>query len=274
MTRTSTPCWRRWASETSTDGSSEKALRARREAGGGAFAPYVTGGFPGVDAALLRGLQDAGADTIEVGLPFSDPVMDGGVIQEASRRFARGRYQTPSDVLALIEDASLTIPITVMTYVNPVLRIGADAFFDRARDAGVDGIIVPDVPVDEIDELRASADARDIDTVLLAAPGTAPERLSRIASTARGFVYCVATYGVTGARDSLSSTAEELVAALRPMTDLPLLIGVGIATPEHAAQAVRFADGVIVGSALVRTFREDGPEAMLKLAEAFRAAIA
>ena len=253
-------------------GALEKALRARRDTGGGAFAPYVTGGFPGVDAALLRGLQDAGADTIEVGLPFSDPVMDGGVIQEASRRSLEAGT-TPSDVLALVEDASLTIPITVMTYVNPVLRFGANAFFDRARDAGVDGIIVPDVPVDEIDELREAAEARDIDTVLLAAPGTAPERLSRIASTARGFVYCVATYGVTGARDSLSSTAEELVAALRPMTDLPLLVGVGIATPEHAAQAVRFADGVAVGSALMARLLEGDRDGTLALAADFRRAL-
>ena len=160
-----------------------------------------------------------------------------------------------------------------MTYVNPVLRIGADTFFDRARAAGVDGIIVPDVPVDEIDELRASAGARDIDTVLLAAPGIAPERLSRIASTASGFVYCVATYGVTGARDSLSSTAEELVTALRPMTDLPLLVGVGIATPEHAEQAMRFADGVIVGSALMARLLEADPDGTLALAADFRRAL-
>jgi tryptophan synthase alpha chain len=253
-------------------GALEKALRARRESGGGAFVPYVTGGFPGVDAALLRGLQDAGADALEVGLPFSDPVMDGGVIQEASRR-ALEAGTTPADVLKLVEDAALTIPVAVMTYVNPVLRIGADTFFDRARAAGVDGVIVPDVPVDEIDELRASAAARDIDTVLLAAPGTAPKRLSRIASTARGFVYCVATYGVTGARDSLSSTAEELVAALRPMTDLPLLVGVGIATPEHAAQAMRFADGVIVGSAMMAGLLEDDRDGTLALAADFRRAL-
>ena len=115
--------------------------------------------------------------------------------------------------------------------------------------------------------------ARDIDTVLLAAPGTDPERLSRIASTARGFVYCVATYGVTGARDSLSSTAEELVAALRPMTDLPLLVGVGIATPEHAAQAVRFADGVAVGSALMARLLEGDRDGTLALAADFRRAL-
>jgi len=180
---------------------------------------------------------------------------------------------TPADVLALIEDASLTIPITVMTYVNPVLRIGADAFFDRARSAGVDGIIVPDVPVDEIDELRASADARDIDTVLLAAPGTTPARLAQIASTARGFVYCVATYGVTGARDALESTAEQVVAGLRPLTDHPLLVGVGIGTPEQAAEACTFADGVIVGSALVAPLLEGRPEETIALASRFRAMI-
>jgi tryptophan synthase alpha chain len=153
------------------------------------------------------------------------------------------------------------------------LRIGVDTFFDRLQDAGVDGIIVPDVPVDEIDDLRASSEMRDIDTVLLAAPGTVPARLLQIAEQARGFVYCVATYGVTGARDSLSSTAEELVAALRPLTDLPLLVGVGIATPEHAAQAAGFADGVIVGSALMARMLEGDRDGALALAADFRRAL-
>ena len=139
-----------------------------------------------------------------------------------------------------------------MTYVNPVFRRGLESFLDDARGAGVAGVIVPDVPVDEAADLESAAAARGIDAVLLAAPGTTPRAPGRHRRTgARGFVYCVATYGVTGARETLRSTGASLVAALRPLTDLPLLLGVGIGTPEQAAEACASADGVIVGSALM-----------------------
>jgi tryptophan synthase alpha chain len=253
-------------------GELERALRERRDTGGRSFAPYVTGGFPGVDAGLLRALQDAGADTVEVGIPFSDPVMDGGVIQEASRLSLEAGTR-PRDVLATIREAGLSIPVTVMTYVNPVFRRGLEAFLDDAHEAGVAGIIVPDVPVDEADELVSASAARGIDAVLLAAPGTAPERLVAIAAAAKGFVYCVATYGVTGARDTLGTTGAELVASLRPLTDLPLLLGVGIGTPEQAAEGCTVADGVAVGSALMARMVEGDREGAIALASAFRAAI-
>ncbi len=254
-------------------GGLEAVLRARRSGGGRSFVPYVTGGFPGVDADLLRELEASGADAVEVGIPFSDPVMDGGVIQEASRR-ALEEGTHPSDVIATIAEASLSIPVAVMTYVNPVLRRGIDRFLDEARAAGVDGIIVPDVPVDEAAELGVAASARGVDAVLLAAPGAAPDRLAAIAASARGFVYCVGTYGVTGARDTLSVSAREVVAALRPLTDLPLLVGVGIATPELAAEACGFADGAIVGSALMECLVDGDRQAFGALAGAFRRAVA
>jgi tryptophan synthase alpha chain len=250
----------------------EKALRARLDAGGRAFVPYVTGGFPGVDEDLLHGLQDAGADAIEVGIPFSDPVMDGGVIQEASR-VALEAGTHPRDVLAMIGRAGLEVPVAVMTYVNPVYRIGFTAFLDEAQASGVAGAIVPDLPVDEAQEWIAACDARGVAAVQLAAPGTSPERLKMIGEAARGFVYCVATYGVTGARSALSSTAHELVAALRPLTDRPLLIGVGIGTSEQAAAAARFADGVIVGSAIMAHLVEGDREGALTLAAEFRTAL-
>ena len=253
-------------------GELEVALRARRDAGGRAFVPYVTGGLPGVDAGLLRAIEDAGADAIEVGIPFSDPVMDGGVIQEASR-LALEAGAHPPDILATIHDASLSIPVAVMTYVNPVYRRGIDRFLDEAVAAGVAGIIVPDVPVDEAGPLDDAAATRGIDAVLLAAPGTAPARLAAIAERAHGFVYCVATYGVTGARESLATTARDLVSALRPLTDLPLLVGVGIGTPAQAADACAFADGVIVGSALMARLVEGDRDGALALAAAFRGAI-
>ena len=253
-------------------GALEDALRTRRDGGGRAFVPYVTGGFPGVDAELLRALETAGADAVEVGIPFSDPVMDGGVIQEASRR-ALETGTHPADVIATIGEAALSVPVAVMTYVNPVLRRGFERFFDEARAAGVAGIIVPDVPVDEAADLDAAAAARGIDAVLLAAPGTDPQRLAAIAASARGFVYCVGTYGVTGARASLSSSGREVVEALRPLTDLPLLVGVGIATPELATQACAFADGVIVGSALMERLVAGDRAGFVTLTGAFRRGI-
>jgi tryptophan synthase alpha chain len=253
-------------------GELEVALRARRDAGGRAFVPFVTGGLPGVDAGLLRAIEDAGADAIEVGIPFSDPVMDGGVIQEASR-LALEAGAHPPDILATIHDASLSIPVAVMTYVNPVYRRGIDRFLDEALAAGVAGIIVPDVPVDEAGPLDDAAATRGVDAVLLAAPGTAPARLAAIAERAHGFIYCVATYGVTGARESLATTARDLVSALRPLTDLPLLVGVGIGTPAQAADACAFADGVIVGSALMARLVEGDRDGALALAAAFRGAI-
>lgn len=250
----------------------ETTLRRVRESGRKAFVPYVTGGYPGVDAALLRGLEEAGADAIEVGIPHSDPIMDGGVIQGASAR-ALEAGATPAGVLATIAGAGLRIPVAVMTYANPVERRGEDAFLDDLVSAGVTGAIVPDLPVDECEGFAAAAAARGVDVVLLAAPGAASERLARIATAARGFVYCVATYGVTGARDALAGTAAEVVRALRPLTDLPLLVGVGIGTPSQAAAACVFADGVIVGSALMARLVEAGPAGLLAAAADFREAV-
>ena len=254
-------------------GALEQGLRAVRERGSKAFVPYVTGGFPGVDAALLRELAASGADAVEVGIPYSDPIMDGGVIQQASAA-ALGAGATPASVLATIAESDLAVPIAVMTYANPVLRRGEEAFLDDLISAGVSGAIVPDLPVDEADGWCAAAHARGIDAVLLAAPGAGPERLARIGAASRGFVYCVATYGVTGARAGLAGTAREVVEALRPSTDLPLLVGVGIGTPEAAREACSFADGVVVGSALMHALQAEGPAGLLGLAESFRRAIA
>jgi tryptophan synthase alpha chain len=250
----------------------EAALRATRDGGGRAFVPYVTGGLPGVDADLLRGLEEIGADAVEVGIPFSDPVMDGGVIQEASRLALEGGTR-PADVLATVKEAGLSVPVAVMTYINPILRHGPADFLEVAVQAGVSGVIVPDLPVDEAEEWMASCAKASVAPVFLAAPGSSRERLALIASAARGFVYCVATYGVTGERERLGGTAEEVVGALRPLTDLPLLVGVGIGTPGQAAEACAFADGVIVGSALVRRLVEGDPEGALGMAREFRAAI-
>jgi len=165
------------------------------------------------------------------------------------------------------------VPVAAMTYVNPIVSAGEEVFLDRAVAAGVAGLIVPDLPVDEaagwIDRCRS----RGVETVFLAAPDAARERLEATAGASDGFVYCVATYGVTGARDRLAASAGELVAALRPLTDAPLLVGVGIGTPGQAAEAGGFADGAIVGSALMGRLAEGGPAGLLELARSFRAAI-
>jgi tryptophan synthase alpha chain len=250
----------------------ERSLRAVRDRGAKAFVPYVTGGFPGVDEGLLHALAGAGADAVEVGIPHSDPIMDGGVIQEASR-VALERGTHPADVLALVRGAALRIPVAVMTYVNPVHRRGYTAFCDDLVDAGVAAAIVPDLPVDEAGVFEGLASARDVDAVLLAAPGTTGARYAAIGAASHGFVYCVATYGVTGARDALGSSAGEVVAALRTVTDLPLLVGVGIGTPAQASAACAFADGVIVGSALMAALMQSGRDGLEELAAGFRSAI-
>jgi tryptophan synthase alpha chain len=249
----------------------EPVLRARLDAGGRVFVPYVTGGLPGVDADLLRGLEQAGADAIEVGIPFSDPVMDGGVIQEASRVALEGGA-TPSIVLGTVKDAGLRIPVVIMTYANPVWRHGHEAFLAGCVDAGVSAIVVPDLPVDESDAWIRACSSAWVAPVFLAAPGTSDDRLRVVGERSRGFVYCVATYGVTGERERLAETAAELVRRLRPLTALPLLVGVGIGDAEQAAMACAFADGVIVGSALVRPMLAGRPEETLALAASFRAA--
>jgi tryptophan synthase alpha chain len=254
-------------------GKLEECLRFRRDAGRKLLVPYVTGGLGSGWLDVVRAIADAGADAIEVGIPFSDPVMDGGVIQEASR-LALEAGATPGGVLGTIKEAGLGVPVAVMTYVNPVYRRGLDAFLEDAVAAGVSGAIVPDLPVDEAAEWLAAAERAGVDAVMLAAPGSSAARLRSIASASHGFVYCVAAYGVTGVRDELASTARDLVAGVRPLTDVPLLVGVGIGTPEQAEAACAFADGVIVGSALVRHLVEGDRESAVSAAKAFRAAIA
>ncbi|MEX2459417.1 MAG: tryptophan synthase subunit alpha [Actinomycetota bacterium] len=249
----------------------EARLRTRIDAGGSALVPYVTGGLPGVDAALLRELEEAGADAVEIGVPFSDPVMDGPVIQEASQR-ALADGATPESVLTMIEGAGIAAPV-VMTYYNPVLAIGEDAFVASAVRAGLAGVIVPDLPVDEGGAWRTRALAAGVAPVFLAAPGTDEARLKLVADASEGFVYCVSTYGVTGARGTLEGTARAVVEALRPMTGKPLLVGVGISTPDQAKRAAEFADGVVVGSAIVQHLLDDDRTAAVRLVEQLRSAL-
>jgi tryptophan synthase alpha chain len=176
-------------------------------------------------------------------------------------------------VLWTVKEAGLGVPVAVMTYANPVWHAGHASFLGACVDAGVSGVIVPDLPVDEAGEWVAACANASVSPVFLAAPDTPDARLRAIGDASGGFVYCVATYGVTGARDRLSETAPELVRRLRPATDLPLLVGVGITEPAQAAQACAFADGVVVGSALVQPLLEGTRSRALGLAEAFAATV-
>jgi tryptophan synthase alpha chain len=243
-------------STTVLPGPIETGLRAKRDAGRKLLVPYVTGGLGPDWVDVVRAVAAAGADVVEVGLPFSDPVMDGPTIQQASAR-ALGEGATPESVLAgLATLGDLGAPIVVMTYANVILRPGADRSARRLADAGVAGVILPDLPVDELDDWAPAAEAAGLETILLAAPTTPPDRLAVICGRSRGWVYGVSVLGVTGERSSLPSSAVEMGRRLKACTDKPVLLGVGVSTPEQAAEAAAAADGVIVGSALVRRLLE------------------
>ena len=250
----------------------ESVLRERLAQGGKLFVPYVTAGLYGVDTQLLRDLEAAGADAIEVGVPFSDPVIDGSVVQEASRRALEAGFR-PRDAFAMVREANLGIPVVLMGYYNPILAMGEQAWIDASTEAGVGGFIVPDLPVDEGVEWSARCVEAGLAPVFLAAPGTSTERLTLVAEHSRGWVYCVATYGVTGQTKELGGTSRGVVEALRPVTDLPLLVGVGVSTPGQASEQCVFADGVIVGSALVKPMLDGDFAGAVALAKEFRAAI-
>lgn len=251
----------------------EKELRARRERGRKLLIPYLMGGMTEDWGHSLAAVIAAGADAVEVGIPFSDPMIDGPVIQEAAlRSLARGT--TPELVLDGLARAEAPVPVVVMTYYNLVFRAGHKRMARSLAAAGVRGAIVPDLPVEELSPWAAEADAAGVDTVLLVAPSSPPERVERICARARGFVYAVARMGVTGERAALGSDAALVVDRVRQCTDMPVCVGIGISTPEQAAEACQMADGVVVGSALVRRLLEGGgPEAASSFVGSLREAI-
>jgi len=235
----------------------EKALRARRDEGRKLLVPYVTGGLGSSWLDVVRAVALAGADAIEVGIPFSDPVMDGRTIQEASQR-ALDIGATPAGIAADLAQLDVEVPLVVMTYYNPVQHMGHERFAAALAGSGVDAAIVPDLPMDELDGWGTAADAAGIETVLLAGPTTTDDRLARICDRTRGFVYGVALMGVTGEREQLADQAKVMGARCKAVTDKPVLLGLGISNPAQAAEAAAAADGVIVGSALVRRLLEGG----------------
>jgi tryptophan synthase alpha chain len=215
---------------------------------------YLPAGFPTVDAGIEAALAMArsGADIVEVGLPYSDPLMDGPVIQEAAHRALAGGVRV-ADVLRTVEAvAGAGVPALVMTYWNPVDRYGVRAFAADLAAVGGAGLITPDLAPEEAAPWLAAAAERDLDAVFLAAVSSTPERIARITAACRGFVYAASLMGVTGVRDAVSRDAEQLVGRIRQHTGLPVAVGLGVRDRAQAAQVARFADGVIVGSAFVR----------------------
>ena len=226
---------------------------AFRQAAHPLLIPYAVGGYPDRDscARILRTYAEAGAGILEIGVPFSDPLADGPVIQAASQVALRGGTR-PADVLDLAEEAAgMGVPVVLLCYLNIILAYGPERFFADCGRKGVAGVVVPDVPVEEAGGLRRTARENGVDVILLAAPTSTEARLARIAAAASGFIYCVSTTGVTGARAALRADLPDFVARIRRHTQLPLAVGFGVSTVEQAGAVARYADGVIIGSSLV-----------------------
>jgi len=248
----------------------EARLRARRDSGRKLLVPYVTGGLRADWTTVLAAMADAGADAIEVGIPFSDPVMDGPTIQEASA-LALSRGTTPDSIVAELSTVEVDVPLIAMTYYNLIFRAGHRRFAEGIVRGHMCAAVVPDLPLEESQEWEADAAAAGVETVLLAAPVTPDDRLTRIAARSHGFVYAVGLMGVTGARASLADSAGILAHRIKAVTDKPVLIGFGISTPEQARAACAEADGVVVASALMRRYLDGAsPEAIGEQVAALR----
>ena len=237
-------------------------FRRLQKTGEAALIPYITVGYPSLDLTkrLLPIIARQGADLIELGIPFSDPLADGATVQRASQA-ALDSGVTIVDCLSVAAEArrSNEVPLLFMSYYNLIHRYGLERFASDASTVGVDGLIIPDLPPEEAEGLKAACEAYGIDLIFLVAPTSTDERIQRVAEIASGFIYCVSLVGVTGARTELGNSAAELVERVRRFTDLPLIVGFGISTPEQVAQVAEVADGAVVGSALVNML-ESHPE--------------
>ena len=244
------------------------AFAKARAEGRAALVGYLPAGFPDVEGGIdaLRTMVEHGCDVIEIGLPYSDPVMDGPTIQAAAQQALEHGTRT-ADVLRTVEAVAATgVPTLVMTYWNPVERYGVERFAADLASAGGAGLITPDLVPDEAAEWIAAADAHELDKVFLVAPSSTDERLRSTTAACRGFVYATAVMGVTGARESTSELAGPLVERTRAFTDLPVGVGLGVSNGEQAAELARYADGVIVGSAFVRRLLDAGADSAAGLA--------
>jgi tryptophan synthase alpha chain len=227
---------------------------------GKAFIGFVTGGDPSIEKSKEFALEmiRAGADIVEIGIPFSDPIAEGPVIQDANIR-ALGNGATVEKMFGLVNDLrkETQVPLVFLTYLNPVFHYGYDAFFKKAGLCGLDGIIIPDLPFEEQPEAREAASKNGVDIISLIAP-TSEARIKEIAANASGYIYLVSSMGVTGVRSEITTDLDSIVKTIRSVTKVPVAIGFGIHTPDQAAKMARAADGVIVGSAIVKIIAEYG----------------
>ncbi len=239
-------------------------LRDERRTG---LVTYVTAGDPDLErsAGILCALDRGGADVLEVGVPFSDPMADGPVIQRATERALRSGT-TLRRVLDLVRQVRQDVraPMVLFTYANPVLRVGLREFAQHARAAGVNGVLVLDLPIEEAGELHDVLTENELDTIFLLSPTTTTDRIRRAATLGRGFLYAISRLGVTGARDSVAAGVPALMARIRAETTLPVAMGFGVSRPEHVAEIGRSADAAVVGSALVSVIAEEGRRATLE----------
>lgn len=227
-----------------------------------AFIPFVTAGDPSLDITreLLLAMQEAGADLIEIGIPFSDPVAEGPVIQEADDRALAGGVTTDK-IFDMVEGLAdeIKIPMVFMTYINPIYVYGVEKFARRSKECGVAGVIVPDVPFEEKKEIQEAFESYGLTVISMIAP-TSAERVRMIAREAEGFVYCVSSLGVTGIRTEISTGIADLISLVKEVKDIPCAIGFGISTPEQAKEMASISDGAIVGSAIVKIIAEHGTD--------------
>ncbi len=239
----------------------DAAFRDLRQEGRPGLVTYVTAGDPDLERSreILVRLARAGADILEVGVPFSDPLADGPVIQRATER-AIAAGATLVKVLGIISDVRslVNVPIVIFSYANPILRMGLDEFVSRAKQAGVDGVLTLDVPPEEAGQFREALSRARIDTIFLLSPTTSAARIRHAAALGTGFLYGISRLGVTGAREQLADSARELAARVREETAMPLALGFGLSRPEHVREVSAFADAAVVGSALVNVIAEHG----------------
>ncbi len=231
-----------------------------------ALMPYVTAGYPrlALTKSLVLELEEKGADMIELGVPFSDPIADGPTIQKASQ-VALENGTNLKKILAVVEDIrrDSSLPIALMSYYNPIYGYGLKELVQAAKSVGIDGFIIPDLSPEEAGEFKSYTDKADLDLIFLLAPTSSPHRMKLLTDMTKGFIYCVSLTGVTGARESLSKGLEELVSRIRSITSKPIGVGFGISTPQQAKMVAEWADGVIVGSAIIRLIEKERSEKKL-----------
>jgi tryptophan synthase alpha chain len=255
----------------------KQAFEKQKKQGFGCLVGYITAGDPTPErtAEIADALIRGGVDVLELGLPFSDPIADGPTIQAASLRALKAGT-TPMRVVEIareIKSKHPDVPLVIMTYFNPVFKLGTERFLAAAKAVGIDGFIVPDLPVEEADYYRKAAVAAELDTIFLASPATSPERLERIVAASSGFLYLVSRFGVTGAQTDVADTTVELIHKVQPVTEgkIPLAVGFGISKPEHVSRVIKAgADATIVGSAFINIVAKNEPTMLSELEAAAR----